>query len=96
MNNYSILQQNALDGFSETAQILYIKLLDVFEAHSSKKNERRAFLAASYYEDRGGGVIDYILGNYKFCVNGKDIDAKTKTELKMFFSERYRHNIMKG
>lgn len=87
-DNYTILQRNTLDGLSETAGALYLKLIDVFEAHRGRANERKAFLAACRYEDQCGGVLDYILRNSP----AHDLDARTLTYLAQFFSERWRHS----
>jgi hypothetical protein len=84
MTNYSFLEQNTLSGFSETAGILYMKLLDVFQG-----DERKAFWAANRYEDKCGNVIGYILDNMP-----KAPDSKTRHQISQFFSERYRHNFL--
>lgn len=85
MSNYSILQRNTLDGFSETAQVLYLKLTDVFQG-----NERKAFAVASFYENRCGNVLDYIMRNSP----AHQLDARTISQLSAFFAERWRHNFM--
>ncbi|MES2783401.1 MAG: hypothetical protein V4657_11435 [Pseudomonadota bacterium] len=86
MSNHSTLERNTLDGFSEAAGILYLKLIDVYQGH-----ERKAFMAACRFEERCAGVLDYILRNGPMA-----LDAKTKAELSAFFSERWRHNFMDG
>ena len=90
MSNYTHLQRNTLDGLSETGGIFYLKLLDVFEAHTSRANERRAFLAAAKYDEGSGGVLDYIIENSPAHSLTRDV----KLSLKRFLSERYRHNFM--
>lgn len=92
MSNYTILAQNTLDGLSETAGILYLKLLDVFEGHRSKDGERKAFLTACRYEDKCGEVIDYILRNS----SAHSIDSRTMADLSRFFAERWRNNFMEA
>lgn len=90
MTNYSPLQANTLAGLSETAGCLYLKLLEVFEAHKSPANERRAFLAADYYEQNAGAVLDYILRHNPV----HRLDEPTLQSLSAFFAERWRHNFM--
>lgn len=89
-DNYTTLQRNTLDGLSETAGCLYLKLVDAFEGHRSRANERRAFLTACRYEDGCGEVIDYILRNNPV----HDLDARTLTSLSQFCAERWRHNFI--
>ena len=89
-NNYSILQRNTLDGFSETAGCLYLKLLDVFQGHKSGDSERRAFLEACLYEDAGGGHVGKMLHNPIHNASGETISG-----LSLFFSERWRNNCMR-
>ena len=84
MSNHSILEQNMLYGFSETAGMLYLKLIDVFQGC-----EKKAFLAAYYYECKAGAALDHIL-----TFMPKAPDEKTKAELSKFFSERWRNNFM--
>lgn len=84
MTNYSCLQQNTLDGLSETAGCLYLKLCDVFQG-----DERRALFAACRYEDRLGGTLDFILRTMPNAPT-----PETRAMLSQFFSERYRHNFM--
>ena len=84
MSNYSILQQNTLDGFSESAGILYMKMLDVFQ-----QNEHKAFMAACRYEDKCAGVLDYILRNMPNAP-----DDETRCILSQFFADRWRNNFM--
>lgn len=88
MSNYSILMQNTLDGLSETAGCLYLKLLDVFQGHT-KEGERKAFLAACDYEEKFGATLDYILRNMPDAP-----DDETRATLSQFFSERFRNNFM--
>lgn len=90
MSNYTTLQRNTLDGFSESAGCLYFKLLDVFEGHTGGDGERKAFLAADRYERDCAGTLDYILRNGPF----PNLDDRTRTELSRFFAERWRHNFM--
>ena len=89
MSNYSILQINTLDGLSAAAGLLYLKLLDVYEAHKSKDNERRASEAARY-DERCGSTIDYILQYGPF----ENMNPKLKTDLLEFFAQRWRYNFM--
>lgn len=89
--NYSTLQRNTLDGLSETAGCLYLKLLDTLEAHRSQHNERIAFLIACRYDSQVGGVIDYILRHF-YHLNKSD--PETFAILSQFFSERWRNNFM--
>lgn len=86
MSNYSILQKNTLDGFSESAGILYLKMLDVFQ-----QNERKSFLVACRYEDKCAGVLDYIMRNMPNAP-----DAETRQSLSQFFAKRWRHNFMEA
>lgn len=88
MSNYSILEENTLAGFSETAGCLYLKLLDVFQG-----DERRAFLTACRYEDEAGGVLDYIMLHGPVGPTGQ-LDPITYRELSRFMAERWRHNFM--
>jgi hypothetical protein len=88
--NYSILQQNTLAGLSETAGLLYLKLLDVFEAHRSRENECRCLLAACRYDDQAGNVLDFIMRNSP----AHNLDAGTLSKLSAFFADRWRHNFM--
>lgn len=90
MSNYSVLQQNTLAGLSDGAGKLYLDLCDRYQAHKSDASERRAFLEASRYDERVGGVIDHILRNYP-C---GDLPSETITSLSQFFADRYRHNFM--
>ena len=85
MSNYSILEQNTLAGFSETAGCFYLKLIDVF-----KGDESKAFFVANQYERKVGNVFDYILAYNPVW----KADASTKTQLSAFFAERWRHNFM--
>ena len=84
--NYSTIQKNTLDGLSESAGVLYLKLCDVFCG-----DERRAFLEACRYEDRVARVLGYILRRAPLT-----IDDRTRTDLSTFFAERWRNNFMKG
>jgi hypothetical protein len=86
VDNYSILERNTLDGFSEPAGILYLKLLDVFQG-----DERRAFIVACRYEDRFAALIDYILRNMPGPLRPNE---KTRRDLFQFFTDRWRHNFM--
>ena len=88
-SNYSPLQRNTLDGLSETAGVLYMRLLDAFEAHKAAANERRAFLAACDYDERAGTTLDYILR-----YSPMNVDDKTRSELSAFFATRWRNNFM--
>jgi len=90
VTNYSPLQQNSLAALSQTAGHLYLKLVDAFEAHRSPDNERRAFLAACDYDEKVGGVVDYIIRNSP----AHDLDASTMSQLSAFFADRWRHNFM--
>ncbi len=90
-SNLPILAQNTLLGLSETAGILYLKLLDQFEGWSNPANERRAFLTACDYEDRCGSVLGHILTAYP---GFSHVAGKTRADLSRFFSERWRHNFM--
>lgn len=89
MSNYTHLQRNTLDGLSEMAGSMYLKLLDVFEGHARVDGERRAFLAANRFEAGCAEVLDYILRNMPLGA-----DDRTRAELSRFFAERYRHNFM--
>lgn len=84
MGNYSILERNTLDGLSEPAGMLYLKLLDVFQG-----NERRAFIGACRYEDCCASTTDYILRHMPDAP-----DDETRRKLFEFLTERYRHNLM--
>jgi len=86
MGNYSTLQHNTLDGLSEMAGMLYLKLTDVL------RNERKAFIAACRFEDNCAATIDHILRNSPV----HDLDEKTMSELSRFFSERWRNNFLDG
>ena len=89
-DNYTPLQRNTLDGFGEGAGILYLKLCDVFEAHRSPANERRAFWAAVDYDDGVGGTLDYIFRRNPV----HQLDSATISALSRFFAERWRNNFM--
>ena len=89
-DNYTTLQRNTLDGLSEGAAALYLKLVDALQGHRPGQAERQAFLAACRYEDAAGRVLDRII------LSGCDIDPQSHAhrELSAFFAERYRHNFM--
>jgi hypothetical protein len=89
-DNYSPLQRNTLDGLSETAGVLYLRLCDAFEAHRSRANERRAFYAACDYEDKVGAPLDFVLRHNPVHA----IDESTFSALSTFFAERWRNNFM--
>lgn len=83
-NNLPILYQNTMAGLSESAGILYLKLIDVFQS------EKKAFVAACRYENQRGEVLDYILHNMPQARP----DQRTISDLSRFFAERWRHNFM--
>jgi dsDNA-binding SOS-regulon protein len=84
MHNNSILEQNTLYGLSESAGVLYLKLLDQFQG-----DERRAFLVADRYDRAVGGTLDHILSHMPDAP-----DAETRKKLSVYFSERWRNNFM--
>lgn len=84
MGNYSTLQRNTLDGLSEMAGMLYLKLTDVY------RNEHKAFIAACRFEDNCAATIDYILRSSPV----HNLDEKTMSEISHFFSERWRNNFL--
>ena len=92
MSNYRTIERNTLDGLSEMAGILYLRLLDVFQGHTPE-GERKAFLAACRYEAGCAGVLDYILENYDFAF---EKNSKAKSDLKEFFAKRWQYNFMDG
>jgi len=84
MDNYTTLQRNTLDGLSETAGILYLRLCDQY------RDERKAFWEACRYDDSVGATFDYIVRNSP----AHNLDESTITSLSRFMSERWRHNFM--
>lgn len=90
MSNLPTLQQNTLHGFSETAQSLYLTLLDKFQGWNSPSGEMAAFIAADHYERKCGDVLDHILRNAPVW----NLPADVMSELSKFFAERWRHNFM--
>lgn len=88
--NYSTLQRNTLDGLSETAGFLYLKLVDTLQGHRPGPAERQAFLEACRYDEVVGRALDRIM------LSGCDMDPQSGAyrELSAFFAERYRHNFM--
>lgn len=88
MSNYSVLQRNTLDGLSDMAGILYLKLCDAFEAHKGAANERKAFLAACRFENGCAETLDHILTRYPGFAH------IALADLRRFFAERWRHNFM--
>lgn len=91
-DNYSILQRNTLDGLSEAAGILYLKLCDTLQGHASLDQDRKAFMCATRFDERCGTVLDHILRNGPI----PKLTPKTKTELSKFFAERWCHNFMRA
>lgn len=95
VTNYSILQENTLAGFSETAGCLYLRLLDIFQNH-----ERKAFLAAREYEEKCGKFINlsfrksleiaYESPEIQFSQSAED----TLAQLSDLFAKRWLHNFM--
>jgi dsDNA-binding SOS-regulon protein len=81
---------NTLNGLSETAGELYLKLLDVMQGHT-REGERKAFMSACRYDQKCGEVLDYILRN---APNAPD--ERTRIELSRFFAERWRNNFMEN
>jgi len=90
MSNYSTLTENTLMGLSEMAGILYLKLLDAYQGHSSAANERKAFYAACHFDNNAGDVLDYILRNNPV----HNLPEKIISELSEFFAARWRNNFM--
>ncbi|MEO9521687.1 MAG: hypothetical protein ABJC88_16920 [Parasphingorhabdus sp.] len=90
MSNYSTLTQNTLAGLGDMAGALYLDLLDIYQGHSNRSNEKKAFLAACDFDERGGGFLDYVLDNSPV----HNLDRKAKVELSEFMAKRYRINFM--
>lgn len=88
--NYTPLQCNTLDGLSEMAGCLYLDLCDLYRAHESQANERRAFLEACRFEDQAARTIDYIMDNNPVWT----LNAEVKSQLSQFFATRWLHNFI--
>lgn len=82
MSNYSVLQHNTMHGFSETASVLYLDLVDKLQC------EKKAFFAACKYEEKLGILLEKLFTSYF------ELDKEVLIQLSTFFAKRYMHNFM--
>jgi len=93
MGNYSPLMRNTLDGLSDGAGSLYLKLFEKYQG-----DERKAFLEACRYEESCGEVVSLMIE--KACeISAQDgivaTNPNARRDLEVFFADRWRHNFMK-
>jgi len=91
-SNYSPLMQNTLDGFSEGAGHLYLKLLEKYQG-----DERKAFFEADRYERSVGRMASALMAKALEIGTEQGIvgtNPNAMSDLEKFLADRWRNNFM--
>ena len=92
MSNLPNLVANTCAGFSDSAQHLYLALIDKYEGWTKPEGELRAFIEADHYETYVGNFLTTVFDGMVNQLGYKP--GPHIQQLAQFFADRYRHNYI--